>query len=182
MKRLSNICQASDISRKTKASHFMSLVLSILLYGCETWKLTKGEEKKLDIFQTKCLRRIYKIRWQQHVSSKTVLEMAGAEKISEEVRRRRWKWIGHVVRKDQNDDCAVALGWTPEGRRKRGRPKTTWRRMVEAERNCAGWSTWNSACQAAANRTQWRIDVRDLCAFWKRDLRLRLRNTVHMIC
>jgi len=141
MKRLSNIWQMGDIDRKTKASLFKSLVLSVLLYGCETWKLTKGEEEKLDIFQTKCLRRIFKIRWQEHIANKTVLEIAGAEKISQEIRRRRWNWIGHVLRKDRSDDCAVALGWTPEGRRKRGRPKTTWRRMVEVERNRAGWST-----------------------------------------
>ena len=66
-KRLSSIWQATDIGRKTKASLFKSLVLSVLLYGCETWKLTKGEEEKLDIFQTKCLRRIFKIRWQQQI-------------------------------------------------------------------------------------------------------------------
>ncbi|XP_017550062.2 vegetative cell wall protein gp1-like [Pygocentrus nattereri] len=54
------------------------------------WKLTKGDEEKLDIFQTKCLRRILRIRWQQHVSNRKVLEMAGVEKISKEVRRRRW--------------------------------------------------------------------------------------------
>ena len=30
-----------------------------------------------------------------------------------------------------NNDCAVALGWKPEGNRNRGRPKTTWRRTVE---------------------------------------------------
>ena len=64
--------------------------------------------------------------------------MAEAGKISEEVRRRRWNWIGHIMRKERNDDCAVALRWTPEGRRKRGRPKTIWRRMVEKERNGAG--------------------------------------------
>jgi hypothetical protein len=168
-KRLSNIWQASDISKKTKTSLFKSLVLSVLLYGCETWKLTKGEEEKLDIFQTKCLRRIFKIRWREHVTNKTVLEMAGTERISEEVRRRRWNWIGHVLRKDRTDDCAVALGWTPEGRRKRGRPKTTWRRMVELERNGAGWNTWNSARRAAADRIQWRNDVQALCASWHRE-------------
>ncbi|KAK7495707.1 hypothetical protein BaRGS_00013154, partial [Batillaria attramentaria] len=81
-KRLSNIWQATNISRKTKASLFKSLVLSVLLYGCETWKLTKGEEKRLDVFQTKCLRRVLKIRWQQHVSNKTFLEMAEAEKVN----------------------------------------------------------------------------------------------------
>ena len=82
----------------------------------------KGEEKKLDIFQTKCLRRIFHIKWQQHLPNKEVLEMAGADPISDEVRRRRWCWIGHVLRKEANSDCAVALGWKPEGKRSRGRP------------------------------------------------------------
>jgi hypothetical protein len=166
-KRLTNIWQAGNISRKTKISLFKSLVLSVLLYGCETWKLTKGEERKLDIFQTKCLRKICKIRWQQHISNKSVLDMTEVEKISDVVRRRRWNWVGHVLRKDRASDCAVALGWAPEGRRKRGRPKTTWRRMVEEERNRAGWNSWNIARQAAANRTQWRSDVQALCALWR---------------
>ena len=61
-KRISNIWQASDNSRKTKVSLFKSLVLSVLLYGYETWKLTKGEEEKLDTFQNKCLRKILKFR------------------------------------------------------------------------------------------------------------------------
>ena len=169
IKRLSNIWQASNISRKTKASLFKSLVLSVLLYGCETWKLTKGEEEKLDSFQTKSIRKIFRIRWNQYIPNRTILEMAGAEKISQEVRRRRWCWIGHVLRKNKNDDCAVALGWAPEGRRKRGRPKTTWRRMVEAERNGAGWMTWNSARHAAADRTKWKTDVQALCASWHRE-------------
>ncbi|XP_068735630.1 uncharacterized protein [Montipora capricornis] len=93
--------------------------------------MTNGKEKKLDIFQTKCLRRIFRIRWQQHVPKNEVPEMAGAHPISDEVRRRRWCWIAHVPpRKEANSNCAVALGWKPEGKRSRGRPKTTWRRTV----------------------------------------------------
>ncbi|PFX13112.1 hypothetical protein AWC38_SpisGene22833 [Stylophora pistillata] len=108
---------------------------------------------------------------EEHVSSKTLLEMAEAGKISEEVRRRRWNWIGHIMRKERNDDCAVVLGWTPEGRRKRDRPKTTWRRMVEKERNGASCKTRSAVRHAAADQTQWRRDVQALCASWYRDLR-----------
>ena len=46
------------------------------------------------------------------------------------LKRRRWRWIGHVLRKPSDDMVRVALRWTPEGRRKQ---KTTWRRTVEAE-------------------------------------------------
>ena len=60
--------------------------------------------------------------------------MADINNISCEIRRRRWNWLGQVLRGDEND-CFTALGWTPEGQRARGRPKTTWRRTVEKERD-----------------------------------------------
>ena len=44
---------------------------------------------------------------------------------------------------ERENDCFMALGWTPDGQRVRGRPKTTWRRTVERERNKAGWKSWN---------------------------------------
>jgi len=106
--------------------------------------------------------RILKIRWQQQIPNKTVLEMAEVDNISDEVRRRRWNWIGHILR----NDCAVSLGWTPEGRRKRGRLKTTWRRMVEVKRNHADWSSWNMASHAASDRKQWKENVKALCVSW----------------
>jgi len=73
----------------------------------------------IDTFQTKYLRMILKIKWQQHIPNKTVLEMAEVDNVSDKLRRRRWSWIRHILRKDPKDDCAVSLGWTPEGRRKR---------------------------------------------------------------
>ena len=113
------------------------------MYGSETWKMTKGDNNKLDVFQSRCLRRILKIRWQDHVSNETILERAQMTTVSEEVLRKRWKYIGHILRKEPGNDCVTAMTWAPEGKRKRGRPKTTWRRTVEKERNSAGWTTWS---------------------------------------
>ena len=45
----------------------------------------------------------------------------------------RWRWLGHVIRKPSEDMTKVAIRWTPEVKRKRGRPKTTWRRTIENE-------------------------------------------------
>ena len=76
------------------------------------------------------------IRWQERITNKEVLKMAEmkmAENLSEDVRRRRWKFIGHIMRKEPNNDRRTALTWAPEGRRKRGRPRTTWRRTVEGK-------------------------------------------------
>ena len=69
----------------------------------------------------------------------TVVELAEDNDISCAVRRRRWNWLGHILKREGENDSWTGLGWTPEGRRARGRPITTWRRTVERERNKAGW-------------------------------------------
>ena len=65
-------------------------------------------------------------------------EGGGNKDIKNRRRRRRWNWLGHILRREDEDDCKTALGWQPEGGRARGRPKTTWRRTVEKKRNEAG--------------------------------------------
>ena len=127
--------------------------------------MTKRDENKIDVFQSRCLRRIVKIRWQERITSKDVLKMAEIE-LREDVRRRRWEFIGHVMRKEQNNDYRTALIWAPEGRRKRGRLRTTWRRTAEREREKAGSKNWSEVQMAAADRDGWRDCVEALCATW----------------
>ena len=86
------------------------------------------------------------------------------EKLSDKVRTRRWRFIGHILRQQPDNDCVTALTWTPEGRRKRGRPKTTWRRTVEKERSKAGWQSWSEVRTAAQDRNRWKAHVEALCA------------------
>ena len=63
---------------------------------------------------------------------------------------------------DKNSKCETALTWTPEGGRKVGRPKITWRSTIENERQ-RGWNSWNEARRVAADRATWR---RCTSAFW----------------
>ena len=46
--------------------------------------------------------------------------------------------IGHILIQDQNNNCSTAMTWAPEGNKRRGRPKTNWRRTVEKERKKTG--------------------------------------------
>ena len=49
------------------------------------------------------------------------------------------------------------MTWTPEGKRKKRRHKTTWRKTVEKERKDASWRSWEEArSTAAANRENWK--------------------------
>ena len=55
--RLNRIWQCNTISFASKFKLYKSLVTSILLYGCETWTLLAGSEKRIQAFKTKCLRK-----------------------------------------------------------------------------------------------------------------------------
>ena len=61
-----SIIWKSDRSDKMKRSFFQAVVVSILLYGCTTWTLTKRLEKKLDGNYTRMLRAVLNGSWQQH--------------------------------------------------------------------------------------------------------------------
>ena len=56
----------SDLTDKMKRSFFQTAVVSILLYGCTTWMLTKQLEKRLDGNYTRMLRAILHRSWRQH--------------------------------------------------------------------------------------------------------------------
>ena len=83
--------------------------------------------------------------------------------VSTQVKRRRWRWIGHVLRQQTTALTRIALRWTPDGQRKRGRPKDTWRRTVEREMKEKGW-TWGRRERVSADRHRWRALVEALCA------------------
>jgi hypothetical protein len=76
----------------------------------------------------------------------------GQEDVSLEIRRRKFGWIGHRLRKEDGEIPKATLQWNPQGIRKRGRPENSWRRSVIKE---AGRS-WNELSFLAADRQKWK--------------------------
>ena len=106
--------------------------------------------QKLQSFTNKCLRKILKIYWPKVISNKELWERTGQKTIGEEILRRKWRWIGHTLRKGDNNIAKEALEWNPQGIRKRGRPVNTWRRSVLSEAKDFG-KTWNQLKLEAKN-------------------------------
>lgn len=48
---------SNKISKKTKTRLFKILVTPVLMYGCETWKMNNGVEKRINVFHNNSLRR-----------------------------------------------------------------------------------------------------------------------------
>nr|XP_032521707.1 uncharacterized protein LOC116773380 [Danaus plexippus plexippus] len=88
------------------------------------------------------------------ISNVNLWKRCGEIPIDLQVKRRKWKWIGHTLRRDPEHIARQALDWTPEGKRKRSRPKQTWRRTIIAEAKNIG-KTWSDMKGEAQDRTRW---------------------------
>ncbi|GFR64218.1 retrovirus-related Pol polyprotein from type-2 retrotransposable element R2DM [Elysia marginata] len=93
--RLGKLWSSTSASQHTKIKLYKTLVMSVLMYGCETWSMTKGDENKMDVFQSRCLRQILRVKWSDRITNSKDLETARMETISGIIRKRRWKYIGH---------------------------------------------------------------------------------------
>ena len=78
-----SVIWGSDLSDKIKCNFFFQeAVMSIILYGCTTWTLTKCKEKKLDSNCTRMLRNILNKSWKQHPAKQQLYDnLASISKI-----------------------------------------------------------------------------------------------------
>ena len=160
---LKPIWNSKVISENTKIRIFNTNVKSVLLYGSETWRLTKGLQHKIQVFLNKCLRWICRVWWPQTISNKNLYIRTKQDPVIEEIRKRSWQWIGHTLRKPDVNITKQALEWNPQGNRRQGRPTHSWRRTRLKELERTG-TTWREAKQIAQNRVRWRTTVSALCS------------------
>ena len=117
-----------------KRSFFQVAVVSILLYGCTTWTLTKRLEKKLDGNYTRMLQAILNKSWRQHPARHQLYGHLPLITKTIQVRRTRnavhsWRSRGELI----SDE----LLWTPTyGRAKAGRPARTYIQQLCEDTRC----------------------------------------------
>ena len=113
----------SRLRRQVKERLFIATVESVLLYGAETWTLTKTLEKQLNGCYTRMLRMALNISYKLHLTN---VELYGdLPPVSRKIQQRRMRLAGHCWRHPEEMANILVL-WEPlEGTRNRGQQKTT---------------------------------------------------------
>ncbi|VDP48069.1 unnamed protein product, partial [Schistosoma margrebowiei] len=104
---LEQIIECRDVIAQ---EYLMDVVIqAVLLYGAEAWRTTTTTIKKVQVFINSCLRKILNIHWPDTISNSLLWERTKQLPAEEEIRKRRWKWIGHTLRKSSNCITRQAL-------------------------------------------------------------------------
>ena len=148
----------SDLTDKIKRSFFQVAVVSILLYRCTEWTLTKCMEKKLDGNYTRMLRAILNKSWRQHPTKQQLYDHLPP--IAKTIKVRRTRHTRHSWR-SKDEVISDVLLWTPShGRAKAGRPASTCIQQLCADTGCIP----EDLPEAMDGREGWRERVRDIRA------------------
>ena len=93
------IWKSKAITLETKLSILKTCVFSTMLYGCETWTVTKRYESRILSFERKCYRKILRIGWTQKVTNEELYrKIQLAETLLQKVIQRKLRLFGHICR------------------------------------------------------------------------------------
>ena len=148
----------SDLTDKMKRSFFQAAVVSILLYGCTSWTLTKHMEKKLDDYYTRMLRAILNKSWRQHLTKQ---QLHGHQQpVTKTIKIRRTRHAGHCWKR-RDELLSDVLHWTlSQERAKAGRPARTYIQQLCADTGCS----MEDILKAMDDREGWLGRVRNIRA------------------
>ena len=139
-------------------AQFQAAVVSILLYGCTTWTLTKRLEKKLDGNYTRMLRAELNKSWRQHPMRHQLY--GHLPRITKTIQVRWTRHAGHCWR-SKDELISDVLLWTPTyGCAKAGRPARTYIQQLCEDTGCNP----DDLPEAMNDREKWRGRVRDIRA------------------
>jgi hypothetical protein len=123
-----NLLSSRLLSKNLKIKIYRTIILPVVLYGCETWSLTLREEHRLRVFENRMLRRVFGPKrdevtgeWRK-LHNKELNDLYSLANIVWVVKSRRMRWAGHVARMGEDRGVQRGLVGKSEGKRPLGRP------------------------------------------------------------
>ncbi|KAJ4438933.1 hypothetical protein ANN_14887 [Periplaneta americana] len=159
------LLSSSLLSKNLKVRIYKTVILPVVLYGCETWTPTLREEHRLRVFKNKILRKIFGAKrdevtgeWRK-LHNTELHALYSSPDIIRNIKSRRLGWAGHVARMGESRNASRVLVGRPEGKRPLGRPRRRWEDNIKMDLREAGYDDreWINFAQ---DSDQWRSYVR----------------------
>jgi hypothetical protein len=124
---------------------YETIILPVVLYGCETWSLTLRKEHRMGVFENKVLRRTFGLKrdevtgeWRK-LHNEELHDLYSSTSIIRIIKASRMRWAVHVARMGEKRNAYRLLVGRPEGRRPLGRPRRRWLDNIRMDIVEVGW-------------------------------------------
>ena len=154
--------------KNLKIKIYGTIILPVVLYGCETWLLILREEHRLRVFENRVLRRIFGPKrdgvtgeWRK-LHNEELNDLYSSPNIVWVIKSRRMRWAGHVARMEEGRVVHKLLVAKPEGKRPVGRPRRRWEDNIKMDLEEVGRG---GSGELAQDRDRWRALVSTVMNF-----------------
>lgn len=157
LKAMDKIWKSKAIALKTKLSILNTCVFSSMLYGCETWTLTKESQRRILAFERICYRKILRLGWIQKITNEELYRrILLNETLFQKVIQRKLTLFGHICRMSNDRKIKTLVFGIMDGKNRRGRPNREWADDIE------DWCGANlqQLSHSALNRQMWKTIVK----------------------
>jgi len=145
---------SSLLSKTLKIKIYRTIILAVVLYGCETWSLTLREERMLRVFEIGVLRRVFGPKrgevtgeWRK-LHKEELRDLYSIPNIVLVLKSRRMRWVGHVSRMWDGRGVNRFLLGKPEGKRPLGRNRRSWEDNIKMDlQEVGGGRGWMELAQ-----------------------------------
>ena len=174
----SSVWRVAQLSLATKMRVYRACVMSVLMFGAETWTPTWLTVKALERFHMICLRKIsgrgLRFQREHFVSNENLRAWLQVPTIKDLTRQARVRWLGHVGRmNDERLPKKMLHGWLPQAlgtpRLPGKQPGKFFRETVAADLGLVGLpkTGWLQLCQSEEGKRQWRLAVQNAAVWGK---------------
>jgi hypothetical protein len=137
-------------SKNLKVKIYKAVIFPVVLCGCETWSLTRGEEHRLRVSENRVLKifgpKKEEDRLWRKLHNDKLHSLYSSPNIVRVIKSRRMRWVGHVACCGEGRDVYSALVGRPRGKRPLGRPRHMWEDNVKMNfRDTDRWGKLESA-------------------------------------
>jgi hypothetical protein len=140
------------LSKKLKIKIYRTIILPVVLYGCETLSRTLREERRLRVFERRVLRRVFGPKrdevtreWRK-LHNEEISDLYSLPNTVRVVKSSRMRWAGRVARMGEGIVVHRVLVGKPAGKRPLGRPRRRWENNIKMDLQEVGgvmWTGWS---------------------------------------
>ena len=117
---LDSILKSRDITLLTKVCLIKAVVFPVVMYGCESWTITKAEHRRIDAFELRCWTKLLRVPWTEKRSNQSILKEISPEySLDGLMLKLKLQYLGHLMRRTDSLEKTQMLGKI-EDRRRRG--------------------------------------------------------------